>query len=161
MFKIKLQSEYNDLDKYNDNGDIVYCKKDTSMYHNPYGPAIICKDGHKEYWIENKYDRLEAPTEKILEVKLESEYDDLDKFIYNNKNTVYYKKDTKLFHNPYGPAYIKADGSKVYYINNKIHRTDGPAIMFSNGVNGYFINDEEVSEKDFYTNKQVLESIGK
>ena len=51
MPKIKLDSEYDDLDKYQfDDGNIIYCKKDTDIAHNPYGPAIIWSNGSKFYF---------------------------------------------------------------------------------------------------------------
>ena len=57
----KIKSEYDDLDKYNSYGDIFYYKKGTNIRHNPYGPAGVSKNGHKEYWIENKLHRLDGP----------------------------------------------------------------------------------------------------
>ena len=57
-----LKSEYNDLDKYKSIfDDIFYCKKDTYTLHNPYGPAIIRKNGGKQYCIEGKCHRLDGP----------------------------------------------------------------------------------------------------
>ena len=62
MSYVELQSEYDDLDKYEYyDGDIVYLKKGTGMYHNPYGPAVVSKNGHKEYWINDKCHRLDGP----------------------------------------------------------------------------------------------------
>ena len=58
---IKLQSEYLDLDKYDNNGSIVYYKKGTGIVHNPYSPALILKDGTLYYCIEHKYHRLDGP----------------------------------------------------------------------------------------------------
>ena len=58
----KIKSESIDLDKYkNIYNDIWYCKKGTKVVHNPYGPAVIWKDGYKEYHIEGKYHRLDGP----------------------------------------------------------------------------------------------------
>ena len=55
MSKIKLESEYDDLDKYeNYLGDIYYYKKNTHIFHNPYGPAVIWKGGIIFYYINNK-----------------------------------------------------------------------------------------------------------
>jgi len=62
MHYVKLDSEYDELDKYKYYEDIFYCKKDTDIAHNPYGPAIIYKDGTKYYCIENKYHRLDGPS---------------------------------------------------------------------------------------------------
>ena len=61
MSWIKLQSEYHDLDKYDNCGDIVYHKKYTNIRHNPYGPAYISIYGYQAYWINNKRHRLDGP----------------------------------------------------------------------------------------------------
>ena len=63
MSEIKIQSEYDDLDKYiyKYNGNIYYCKKNTDITHNPYGPAITWKDGSKFYYIDSKCHRLDGP----------------------------------------------------------------------------------------------------
>ena len=73
-------------------------------------------------------------------IKLQSEYNDLDKYD-NGIGTIFYcKKDTNTYHNPYGPAIIWKSGYKRYCINGKRHRLDGPAITYSNGEVRYFIN---------------------
>ena len=66
MDKVKVQSEYPDLDKYkyedeDGNADIFYCKKNTRILHNPYDPAIIWKNGSKFYFINGKSHRLDGP----------------------------------------------------------------------------------------------------
>ena len=76
----KIKSEYEDLDKYkNDIGDIFYLKKDTQLIHNPYGPAIIHKDGAKFYYIEDKRHRLDGAAR-----------------IYSNGEEIYYINDKQL-----------------------------------------------------------------
>ena len=58
----KIKSEYDDLDKYKySNEDIIYCKKNTNLRHNPYGPAVIFKNRSIIYYIENEYHRLDGP----------------------------------------------------------------------------------------------------
>ena len=58
----KVESEYVDLDKHKDYYEnIIYCKKDTNILHNPDGPVLVNKNGHKEYWIENNLHRLDGP----------------------------------------------------------------------------------------------------
>ena len=98
-------------------------------------------------------------------VKMQSEYPDLDKYKYEdeeyedgNGDIIYYKKDTKIWHNPYGPAIIWADGRKYYFINNKKHRLDGPAMMYRNGKGTYYINNEELGDtkQEFYNNIKYL-----
>ena len=80
MSWVKIKSEYEDLDKYQDNiGNIFYLKKDTSINHNPYGPAIIYKDGAKYYFIENKCHRLDGPA--VIWPDGEEEYWINDKYL--------------------------------------------------------------------------------
>ena len=90
--------------------------------------------------------------------KIESEYDDLDK--YNNYGDIYYyKKGTRIYHNPYGPAYINKQGYKEYFIDGKIHRLDGPALIFNNYDQQYWINDECLTKQEFEIKR--LKFLGK
>ena len=92
--------------------------------------------------------------------KVESEYDDLDK--YNNYGDIYYyKKGTRTYHNPYGPAYINKQGYKEYFIDGKIHRLDGPAVIYPDGTGRYFINCEHLSKENFETHPERLKFLGK
>ena len=45
-------------------------------------------------------------------------------------------------HNPHGPAVVKADGSKFYYINGERHNPNGPAVIWIGGGKEYWINDQ-------------------
>ena len=94
-------------------------------------------------------------------IKLYSEYKDLDKYKDKFGYIYYYKKDTILLHNPYGPAFLKKDGSKFYYINNNLHRLDGPARVYLNGEEGYYINHEELSKEEFEIHPERLKFLGK
>ena len=60
-------------------------------------------------------------------IKLQSEYDDLDKYKFYDGHIMYYKKGTSILHNPYEPAIISKDSTEQYWVENKIHRLDGPA----------------------------------
>ena len=93
-------------------------------------------------------------------IKLQSEYEDLDKYeVYGD--ILYYKKDTDIFHNPYGPAIIDKDGYKAYFIESKCHRLDGPAVIYWGGKVEYFINDEKLTEEEFEIHPQRLKFLGK
>ena len=52
-------------------------------------------------------------------IKLQSEYKDLDKYDNGYGDIYYYKKDTNIRHNPYGPSVVSEHGYKEYWINNK------------------------------------------
>ena len=97
----------------------------------------------------------------MFNIKLQSEYEDLDK--YENKDGVifYCKKDTRMQHNPYGPAVVSKDGYKAYFINNQWHRLDGPALILLDGRKIYFINDKELTKEEFETHPERLKFLGK
>ena len=92
-------------------------------------------------------------------IKVESEYEDLDK--YDSGDIWYFKKDTAIFHNPYGPAIIYKDRAKFYYINNKLHRLDGPAIIHYNGEEEYYINGKYLTKEEFGLHPEKLKYLGK
>ena len=95
-------------------------------------------------------------------IKIESEYDDLDKYKSTIAgNIMYYKKDTDIFHNPYGPAIIDKDGYKEYCIDNELHRLDGPAVIWPNGEEEYWINYEQLSKEEFEKHSERLKYLGK
>ena len=89
----------------------------------------------------------------MFEIKIESEYKDLDKYQYDDGDIFYLKKDTNKFHNPYAPAVIYTNGKKKYYIEDKLHRLDGPAIIWQDGDEQYYVNDNFIghSKQEFYS----------
>ena len=93
-------------------------------------------------------------------IKLDSEYDDLDKY-NDNGMIIYLKKDTHIWHNPYGPAHMYEDRYKAYYIENKCHRLDGPAVIWSDGEEQYWINNEELTKEEFEKHPERLKYLGK
>ena len=94
-------------------------------------------------------------------IKLESEYDDLDKYAYDNKTIYYYKKNTNIAHNPYGPSIIGENGMKIYHIEDVLHRLDGPAIIHSNGEERYLINGYFLTKEQFEIYPERLKFLGK
>ena len=98
---------------------------------------------------------------KDTQLKLQSEYDDLDKCENEYGDILYCKKNTDIWHNPYGPAIIRKNGYKEYWIENKRHRLDGPAIIHSNGKEFYCINGKSFSKQEFETHPERLKFLGK
>ena len=94
-------------------------------------------------------------------IKLQSEYDDLDKYKNIYDDIFYYKKDTYVSHNPYGPAVILSDGYKAYFINNKRHRLDGPAIICADGEEDYYINNQYLTKEEFEVHPERLKFLDK
>ena len=97
----------------------------------------------------------------MFNIKLQSEYLDLDKYKNVYENIYYCKKDTDLYHNPYGPAIICKDGRKYYCIEHKYHRLDGPAIIWQNSKEEYFINDQLLTKEEFDKHPERLKFLGK
>ena len=95
------------------------------------------------------------------DIKLQSEYDDLDKYIDSYGHIWYSKKNTQVWHNPYGPAHTTKNGYKAYLIENKLHRLDGPAITYSNGEEEYWINNEYLTKENFEKHPDVLKFLGR
>ena len=97
----------------------------------------------------------------MFNIKIQSEYKDLDKYKNEYEHIVYFKKDTEIFHNPYGPAVIYKNGHKEYCIEGKLHRLDGPAMIFPYGEEQYWINHEQLSKEEFELHPDRLKFLGK
>jgi len=44
---------------------------------------------------------------------------------------------------------ILKDGTKVWWLNGKLHREDGPAIEWSNGTKEWWLNGDELTKDEF------------
>ncbi len=60
-----------------------------------------------------------------------SKYGTLIWYTYDGSNRVYHRED--------GPAVEKADGTREWYLNDKLHREDGPAIEWANGERWWYL----------------------
>ena len=94
-------------------------------------------------------------------IKIQSEYDDLDKYTDKFENIFYYKKDTHIYHNPYGPAIIFKDRYEAYIIDGKWHRLDGPARTWASGTEEYWINHKYLTKEQFEMDPERLKYLGK
>lgn len=64
------------------------------------------------------------------------------------KNRYYYSDGSVLaYHDPYkdlyregGPAVEESDGTKEWYLNDKLHREDGPAVEYPDGYREWWLN---------------------
>ena len=54
---------------------------------------------------------------------------------YNSKGEV---------HREGGPAYVKLDGTKAWFINGSWHREDGPAIILADDRKFWFIKGKQI-----------------
>ena len=75
----------------------------------------------------------------------------LDKHIFyvNRNGTKAWWLNGKL-HRTNGPAVEDVDGNKAWYLNGKYHREDGPAIEYADGTKAWFLNGKEYSESDYW-----------
>ena len=47
-------------------------------------------------------------------------------------------------------------GTKHWYLNGKLHRTDGPAIEYRNGTKCWYLNGKILSQEDYIkTNRNI------
>ena len=59
---------------------------------------------------------------------------------------------------------VRENGTRYWFINDKLHREDGPAIEYANGGNYWYIEGEELTEEEFNNRNKVeltLEDIAK
>ena len=84
--------------------------------------------------------------------------DGLDIDTYGTK---YWYLNDKL-HRSDGPAVEFKSGNKRWYINGKRHRTDGPAVEYADGDGEWYIDGVKLSEKEYLqvTRNNKLELLG-
>jgi hypothetical protein len=46
--------------------------------------------------------------------------------------------------------YERADGTKEWWLNGELHRTDGPAVEEANGTKEWWLNGELYTKNDYY-----------
>jgi hypothetical protein len=64
-----------------------------------------------------------------------------DKFYYKDGTTTSSKiNESKVLHRVGGPAVERADGTKVWFVYDKMHRVDGPAIEYANGDKNWYVD---------------------
>jgi hypothetical protein len=89
--------------------------------HREDGPAVIQKDGTKEWWVNGKRHREDGPA--VIRA------DGTKSWWVNGER-----------HREGGPAVIRANGTKVWYLNGQRHREDGPAVEWADGAKMWYLN---------------------
>ena len=54
---------------------------------------------------------------------------------------VWFKENGIDRHREDGPAVVRANGTKEWWIDDRLHRLDGPAIEYANGDKWWYLND--------------------
>jgi hypothetical protein len=84
--------------------------------------------------------------------------------VNNTDGTKFWYLNDKL-HREDGPAVEYANGTKRWFLNDKLHREDGPAVEHSDGTKFWYLNDKELTEREFIertsTREMTLEQICK
>jgi hypothetical protein len=50
-----------------------------------------------------------------------------------------------------------SDGTKIWCLNGKLHRTDGPAIEYADGSKEWYLNGEQVDQLVFWVTTKERE----
>ena len=82
-------------------------------------------------------------------------FDSLKYRIVDDSGTRKYFNAAGQLHRDDGPAVIRADGTKEWYLNGEWHRDDGPAIEYVKGGSGWFIYDIPYDHEDFDLQVQI------
>ena len=61
--------------------------------------------------------------------------------------TKYWYLNDKL-HREDGPAIELANGTTEWYLNDKLHREDGPAVEGAGGYKAYYLNNKPLTEQE-------------
>ena len=66
----------------------------------------------------------------------------------NTNGSKFWYQDDKL-HRTDGPAIEYANGGKFWYQDDKLHRTDGPAVEYADGDKRWYIEGKEYTKGEF------------
>jgi len=69
------------------------------------------------------------------------------KVVSSDGSKLWYLNDQ--LHRTDGPAVLLSNGTKEWWINGQLHRTDGPAVEYPNGRKQWYINGKEYTKEDF------------
>jgi hypothetical protein len=101
--------------------------------HQENGPAIVWKNGQRDWFLNGKRHRIDGPA-----------------VIEQNGKTEWWVNDKR--HREDGPAFEHINGRKEWFFNGKPHRIDGPAVVDPEGVNEWFINGIQYTQENFPMN---------
>lgn len=94
-------------------------KDSNGEYHHPTGPAIIHRDGTKEWFIHGVRHRVGGPAIQFS--------DGTESWFVKGKR-----------HRTDGPAITESEGITYWYQHDELHRTDGPALVYDDGRVFYY-----------------------
>lgn len=111
------------------------------VIHRTDGPAVEAPDGYKEYWLNGKSLTKQQFIEKTSSPKTVNKTNKKSDstMIVDEYGTKWWRNKENKLHRTDGPAVIKKDGYKSWWIHGKKHREDGPAIERPDGTKFWYI----------------------
>lgn len=100
---------------------------------------------------ESVYALIKDDMFEVLETEVEG--NDPYMAILPNGSRLYYKND--VLHRTDGPAYITSNGQEEWYLNGKLHRLDGPARVIYQD-NEYFIDGKSYWDMEKFETAKLL-----
>jgi len=120
-------------------GDKIWYN-DAGQVHRDDGPAVIRKDGTKEWYQHNLLHRDNGPAVENPDGTLE-----------------WFKKNVR--HREDGPAIEYSNGDKYWWIKNGQHREDGPAVIRTDGTKGWWLDDKKYTEDQWLKDERVQKAL--
>jgi len=162
----KLGGKCNNADNWNDIKLLVMYKtlhakftqnmKLTYYLLNTEDAILIENNKHDDYWGigdgtgKNMLGKLLMRLRKEIKDKIENNKENKeDKPVmkeYPDGTKKWYLNDR--LHREDGPAIEWSDGIKCWYINGKLHREDGPAVEYPDGNRYWWLNDKIATEQE-------------
>ena len=115
---------------------VIRYKNHLDQLHRVHGPAIICDDGSKEWYLDGNRHRTDGPA-----------------VIRRDGDELWYLNGR--YHRTDGPAVKSANGDETWYVNGRPHRIDGPAISWI-GSKSWYLHGDYLTEEEWNERIQSL-----
>lgn len=148
VYRLPQEDNFTGVVKDTQGNIAYYCN---SELHREDGPAVIRRNGNKEYFIKGakldlsfdhelkEYLDLRSIDNLMIVSNYDSPENNFTGVTINESETItYYVNGT--IHRDNGPARLFKDGRIIYFQNGFIHREDGPAEVYLDGSYAYSKN---------------------
>ena len=113
------------LTAINPNGELAY--------HGSFTGSLVDPDGNRRHFINGAYGR-EGDLPSV-------EWADGGECWYvENPKRGGFSQPLHILHRETGPAQIKANGDRYWWVMGKLHRADGPAIELADGTRKHYLS---------------------
>jgi hypothetical protein len=111
--------------------------------HREDGPAIEWTNGYKGWW----HNAAEYTKQDYYRVAMNKNNKPICEV--NKNGTKIWWLNGKL-HREDGPSIEYTDGCKLWHLNGKLHREDGPAVEWVDGAEYWYLNDKRYTKQNYY-----------